>query len=61
MVQVELGAIVPLFNVTDVPPLTAVTEADGPQSDNEGETGSARKTLAGRLSVREAWVRLALV
>ena len=61
MVQVELGAMVPLFSVTDVPPLTAVTDAEAPQPVSEGETGLARKTLAGRVSVSEACVRLPLV
>lgn len=60
MVQVEAGAIVPLLNVNVVPPLTANNVAEGPQPDNEGETGSARNTLVGRLSVSEAWVRLVL-
>jgi hypothetical protein len=60
MVQVELGAIVPLFNVSDVPPLTAVSEADAPQPLNVGETGLASKTLAGRSSVNEACVNVVL-
>ena len=60
IVQVELGAIVPLFKVTDVPPLTAVTEADAPQPLRVGETGLARKTSEGRLSVNEAWVNVVL-
>ena len=60
MVQVEFGAMVPLFRVTDVPPLTAVSEAEAPQPVNVGETGLARKTLAGKLSVSEACVRLRL-
>ena len=60
MVQVEPGAIVPLFSVTDVPPLTAVNEAEPPHPVNVGETGLARKTLAGRLSTREAWVKVTL-
>ncbi len=60
MVQVEPGAIVPLFSVTDVPPLTAVNEAGPPHPVNVGETRLARKTLAGRLSTREAWVKVAL-
>lgn len=53
IVQVEFAAIVPLFKVTDVPPLTAVTEAEAPQPVNDGETGLARKRLVGRLSVSE--------
>ena len=60
MVQVEPGAIVPLFSVTDVPPLTAVNEAEPPHPANVGETGLARKTLAGRLSTSEAWVKVVL-
>lgn len=59
IVQVEFGAMVALFSVTVVPPLTALKEA-APQPVKVGETGLARKTLAGRLSVREAWVRATL-
>ena len=58
IVQVEFAAIVPLFKVTDVPPLTAVREAEAPQPVNVGETGLARKTFAGKLSVSDACVRL---
>jgi hypothetical protein len=58
-VHVDDGAIVPLFNVTDLLPLAAVKEAELPQPVRDGETGSARKTLSGRVSVNEAWVRLA--
>jgi hypothetical protein len=58
IVQVELGAIVPLFKVTEVPPLTAVREGEGPHPLRVGETGLARNTLDGRLSVREACVRV---
>ena len=50
--------MVPLLSVTDVPPLTAVTEAEGPQPEVDAFGGLARKTLAGRLSVMEAWVRV---
>ena len=53
IVQVELGAIVPLFSDTDVPPLAAVNEAEPPQPVNVGDTGLARKTSGGRLSVSE--------
>ena len=60
MLQLEPGAIVPLFRVTDVPPLTAVNEAEPPHPVNVGETGLARKTLAGRLSTSEAWDRVVL-
>jgi hypothetical protein len=56
--QVEAGAMVPLFSVTEVPPGLAVNEAVPPQPAREGETGLARKTLAGRESIRDAWVRL---
>ena len=56
--HVEDGAMVPLFSVTEVPPGLAVNEAAPPQPVRAGETGLARKTLAGRESVREAWVRL---
>lgn len=58
MLHVEFGAMVPLFRVNDVPPGTAVNDAEVPQPVNTGETGSARKTLAGRSSVSEACVRL---
>jgi hypothetical protein len=58
IVQVELGAIVPLFKVTEVPPLTAASEAEVPHPLNVGETGLARRTLAGRLSVNEACVKV---
>jgi hypothetical protein len=61
IVHVEPGAIVPLFSVTELPPLTALKEAEPPQPVNVGETGLARKTLTGRLSVREAWVSVVLV
>jgi hypothetical protein len=54
IVQAEFGAIVPLFKVTDVPPLTAVNEAEPPHPVNVGETGLARKTSEGRLSTSEA-------
>jgi len=61
MLQVELGAIVLLFRVNDVSPLTAVSEAEAPQPVNVAETGSARKTFVGRVSVSEACVRLVVV
>ena len=60
ILQVELGAIVPLFSDTDVPPLTALNEAEAPHPVNAGETGLARKTSAGRLSVSETWVKVVL-
>lgn len=60
IVQVELGAMVPLFSDTDVPPLTAVNEAEVPHPVNVGETGLARKTSVGRLSVSETWVKVVL-
>lgn len=53
-VQLELGAMVALVNVTELPPLTAVRAADVPHPLNAGETGSATKTLGGRSSVNEA-------
>lgn len=56
IVQEEAGAIVPLLKVMTLPPGSAVSEADVPQPESTGETGSARKTLAGRLSVRNALV-----
>lgn len=58
MVQVELGAIVPLVSVTELLPLTAVSEAEPPHPVRVGETGLARITFAGRVSVSETWVRL---
>jgi hypothetical protein len=58
IVQVVLAGILPLLRVTVVPPLTAVIEADPPHPVNVGETGLARKTLAGRSSLREAWVKV---
>ena len=57
MIQLELGAMVPLLIVTDVPPAAAVSVGD-PHPEVVGFGGLARKTLAGRLSVIEAWVRL---
>jgi len=60
MVQVEPDGILPLFNVTDVPPLAAVTEAVPPHPVSVGETGLARKTLAGRVSLMEAPVSVVL-
>src|SRR5215217_1417397 len=58
MVQVEFGAIVPLCNVTAVPLLTASAEAEFPHPLKAGETGLARKTSVGSLSVREACVKV---
>jgi hypothetical protein len=60
IVQVELGVIVPLFSDNDVPRLTAVNVADPPHPVNIGETGLARKTSAGRLSVSETCVNVVL-
>jgi hypothetical protein len=57
IIQLELAAIVPLLIVTDVPPLAALTVGD-PHPEVVGFGGLARNTLAGRLSVSEAWVRL---
>ena len=58
IVQVEFGAIVPLFSVTEVPPLAAVKDAEPPHPIRVGATGLARKTLAGRLSVSDVWVKV---
>ena len=58
IVQVEFGAMVALVNVTVVPPLTALNDAEAPQPVKVGETGLARETPEGRLSVMEAWVRV---
>lgn len=60
MVQVELGRMVPLLSVTDVPPPTAVNVAVAPHPVKIGSTGLARKTFAGRPSVIDAWVRFVL-
>ena len=59
IVQVEFAAIVELLNVNDEPPAFALSEADAPQPDNEDETGSARRRLAGKSSVTDAWVSAA--
>lgn len=52
--------MVPLFSVIVVPPLAAVKVAEFPQPVRVGETGFARKTLAGSVSVREACVSVVL-
>jgi hypothetical protein len=52
--------MVPLFSDTEVPPLTAVKEAETPHPVNVGEIGSARKTLVGRVSVSETWVKVVI-
>ena len=57
IVQVVPDGIVPLFNVTDDPPLTAVTVAE-PHPFNVADTGLARNTFAGRGSVMDAPVRV---
>lgn len=54
IVQVEFGAMLPLFKVTEVPPIAAESVAEAPHPLNVGETGSARKTLGGRSSVNDA-------
>ena len=54
MVQVVPAGILPLLRVTVVPPLVAAREAEPPQPLKVGETGLARKTFAGKLSVSEA-------
>jgi hypothetical protein len=53
-----LGIIVALLRLTEVPPLTALREAEAPHPVKLGETGSARKTLPGRVSVSDTWVRV---
>jgi len=58
MIQLALGAMLPLFKVTAVPPLTAVTEAEPPQPVRFVAGGLARATFAGRLSVSVACVKL---
>lgn len=60
MVQLVPEGMLPLFKVTLVPPLAAFTEAEAPHPLNAGETGLARKTFAGKLSVMEAWVSVVL-
>ncbi len=55
IVQLEFGPMVPLLRTTDVPPPLAVTE---PPQVLFRFTGLARKTLAGRLSVSETWVKV---
>ncbi len=50
------AAIVPPLKLTDVPPAVAFTVPVQPLS--AGEAGFARKTLAGRLSVRVVPVRV---
>lgn len=60
IVQADPGAIVPLFSDTDVPRLTAVNVAESPHPVNTGETGLARKTSAGRLSVSATCVSVVL-
>src|SRR3712207_2228942 len=61
IVQVELGGIEALFNVNEVPPAAAASDAEGPHPLSVGETGFARKTPAGRSSVRDTWVSVVLV
>lgn len=56
MVQVEFAGMVAVFNVTDDPPALAAKEAELPQFDNEGETGSASRRLAGSSSVNDVRV-----
>lgn len=58
MMQVVTGAMLAPVRVTEVPPAMAVNEAEPPQLVNVGETGLARKTLAGRVSAMEAWVKV---
>lgn len=56
IVHVEPAAMEALFRVTVEPPLLALTVAELPQFNKEGETGLARITFAGRLSVSDVWV-----
>jgi hypothetical protein len=56
--QTEFGAMVALFNVTNPVPLLAVTVADASQPVSVAETGFARSTFAGRLSMREDCVNV---
>ena len=56
IVHVDPGAIVPLFSVTVVPPLTPATVAEVPHPLKVGETGLASVTPFGRSSCSEAWV-----
>jgi len=58
IVQIESGKIVLLLKVNEVPPGTAARVAEPPQPVKVDNTGLARKTLAGRLSVSEACVRV---
>lgn len=58
IVQVVPDGMVPLFNVTDDPPLTAVTVAEPPHPLNVADTGLARNTFAGSGSVMDAPVRV---
>ena len=52
--QTALGWITALFNVTEKPPAAAVTLAELPQFVKEAETGFARATPEGKLSVMDA-------
>jgi hypothetical protein len=54
--QTEFGAMVALFNAIVPVPLTAVSEAETPQLVRFAETGFARTTFAGKLSVRDVCV-----
>ena len=58
IVQAEIGVIVALLSVIEVPPLAALNEAVAPQPVKLEETGFARKTLAGRVSVSDTPVRV---
>lgn len=58
IVQVVPDGMVPLFKVTEDPPLAAVTPAEPPHPLNVADTGLARNTLAGRGSVMDAPVRV---
>src|SRR5688500_14477710 len=67
MIQLELAATVPLFNVTDVtpgargtPPGPVRVAAAPPQPASEGAIGFASTTFVGRKSVKVVWVRSVL-
>jgi hypothetical protein len=59
MTQLELGAIVPLLSVIELPPGAATNEADPPQFCNEftGNAGFAITTSVGKVSVMDVWVK----
>ena len=56
IVHTEPAGIVAFVNVNAESPLVPLTDAELPQFDRDGDTGFARMTFAGRLSVSDAWV-----